>query len=134
MTGVQTCALPIYQHMGARFEKGAHEFGMGGSGRADGNDIDLAQQFAPVGDGRNAKLRRDLTAGIRARVGDGTQGDVPHALILGRVMMAENPRPDDGGAQGPLLGNQMNIQCPNPYRSCEFTMFSMRARAGTRHS
>ena len=41
----------FHQHMGAGIEEGAHDLSMGDGGRADADQIDLAQQFAPVGNG-----------------------------------------------------------------------------------
>ena len=88
------------QHVGAGFEKGAHDLGMGDRRRADGNDIDLAQQAPPVGHGRHAMGGHRMRARLDIRVGDGDKLDAGHRRIFRGVMTAEGADADDGGTQG----------------------------------
>ena len=70
------------------------------------NQIDLAQKFAPVGDGRHAMLRGGPGADLGIGIGDGEQ---LHARrwhwYLAAVMAAERARADDGGLQRSLFRN-----------------------------
>ena len=81
--------------------------GMGDGGRADADQIDLAQKFAPVGHGQHAMLGGDGAADLGAGIGDGEKFDVRQWLgaILGGVMAAKGARADDGGLQRSLFRN-----------------------------
>ena len=93
----------FHQHMGAGIQEGAHDLGMGDGGRADADQIDLAQQLAPVGDGLAAIMRLGLGAHIGTGIGNGEQFDafagLAQRLVFGGVMMAEHAGANDGSFQ-----------------------------------
>ena len=95
----------FHQHMGAGFQEGAHDGGMGDGRRADRNQVDLAQQLAPVGHGQHAMLGGDGAADIGAGIGDGEQLDARNGTIFGAMVTAKGADADDGSLERPLFRN-----------------------------
>ena len=89
--------------MGAGIQKGAHNLGMGDGGRADADQIDLAQKLAPVGNGSAAMMGLCLGQHFNIGIGDGQQLNAPAGLaqgfVFGGMMVAENARTDYGSFQ-----------------------------------
>ncbi len=85
--------------MGAGVEECAHDGGMGDSGRADADKIDLAQKIAPIGDGFGRHAFAHSATRLRTRIGDGDKLDAVGLRILGGVMAAERAGADDARTQ-----------------------------------
>ena len=86
----------------AGIEESACDLVMGDGGRADADQIDLAQQLAPIGHDLASMLGGDGGAGLRRWIGDGEQLDIAvlgQGRIFGGMVTAEGTRPDDGGFQ-----------------------------------
>ncbi len=90
--------------------------GMGDGGRADADQIHLAQKFAPVGDGRHAILLGGPGADLGIGIGDGEQLDARRwTAYLAAVMAAERACADDGGFERSLFRDvaaEEHVRCP----------------------
>jgi hypothetical protein len=100
--------------MGAGSQEGMHDFRMGDGGRADADQIHLAQQFTPVGNNGAAVMRLGLGAHVGIGIGNGEQLDVfaapfssnlAQGLVFGGVMMAEHTGANDGSLQRSIFGH-----------------------------
>ena len=87
------------QHVCAGFQEAAHDRRVGDGRRADGNDINLAEQVAPVGDGGDAVGGFGGAARIGRRIGNGGELHARQLGIFRSVMTAERALPDNGGAE-----------------------------------
>ncbi len=95
----------FHQHMGAGGQEGAHDGRMGDGGRADRNQIHLAQKLAPIDNRQHAMLGDHGAAGLGAGIGDGVKLHAGNVAIFGAVMTAESSGANDGNLQRPLFRN-----------------------------
>ena len=100
------------QHMGAGIEKSAHDLRMGSGGRADADEVDLAQKIAPIGKRRNGMCGRHGMPRFETRIGDTHKLHTREPRIFRGMVTTKSPDADNAGAQGTRvtigMGSQQN--------------------------
>jgi hypothetical protein len=114
----------FHQHMGAGRQEGTHHLGMGDGGRADADQVHLAQQFAPVGNRGATVMGFRLGAHLGIGIGNGEEFDtfsgVAQSFVFGGVMMTEHAGADHGSFQRSIFRHaateKQGVKVPNEIR------------------
>ncbi len=117
------------KNVGTGIEEGPHDRGVRHRRRADADEIDMAEQFAPVGDGAYTMICQRCLANFGARIGDGDQFDAVDAAILRSVVAAERAGADHCRLKRTVVANSLGGQ---KRISPEIQIHKCRQRTGRR--